>query len=133
MRHAMRPLCLLLLVAGPVPAAAQGLDPEALKLISETAASICGDFASSRARKSDASLEGSAQAKLAGLAGKLVNLGVEGAGKITDSEYVGVLRGSSATSSRTSAPAGCRCGRTCRPRCSPSRPRRRRPRPLRRR
>ena len=45
MRHAMRPLCLLLLAAGPVPATAQGLDPEALKLISGTAASICGDFA----------------------------------------------------------------------------------------
>ena len=132
MRHAMRPLCLLLLVAAPVPAAAQSLDPEALKLISDTAASICGDFAKLEGSESDASLEGAAQAKLAGLAGKLVNLGVEGAGKITDSEYVGVLR-EAATSSRTSAPAGCRCGRTCRPRCSPSRPRRRRPRPLRRR
>ena len=92
MRHAMRPLCLLLLAAAPVPAAAQSLDPEALKLISDTAASICGDFAKLEGSESDASLEGSAQAKLAGLAGKLVNLGVEGAGKITDSEYVGVLR-----------------------------------------
>ena len=51
MRHAMRPLCLLLLVAAPVPAAAQSLDPEALKLISETAASICRATRASKARR----------------------------------------------------------------------------------
>jgi hypothetical protein len=82
---------ILLLVAAPLPAAAQGLDPEALDLIATTAASICGDFAS-QGSASDASLEGQAEAKLKGLAGRLVDLVVEGAGRIADSEYAGVLR-----------------------------------------
>jgi len=71
--------------------ATQGLDREAIALIGETARSICGEFDRTGFSKS-AAVEGKAEAALSGLAGKLLDIGVEGAGKIDSAEYAGVLQ-----------------------------------------
>lgn len=73
------------------PAASQSLDAETLQLFQTTAAGICGDF-SREGSANEAGVEGSAEARLKGLAGKLTDLDIEGAGKLSESGYVGVLR-----------------------------------------
>ena len=73
------------------PAAAQNLDPEAIRLIGEAAAAICGDFAR-EGDWSESQIEGAAEAKLKGLAGKLIDLGIEGGGSLDAGNYAGVLR-----------------------------------------
>lgn len=72
-------------------AAGQGLDREAIGLIQETARMICGEFDRTGFSKS-AAVEGRAEAALSGLAGQLLDLGIEGAGKIDSAEYAGVLQ-----------------------------------------
>jgi hypothetical protein len=72
-------------------AAAQALDERALAQITDTAAKLCGEFAREGFRNSSA-IEGTARAELQGLAGRLVDLGVEGAGKIESSDYANVLQ-----------------------------------------
>jgi hypothetical protein len=73
------------------PARAQQLDEAALAQILETAKALCGEFAREGFRSSSA-VEGTAEAELAGLAGRLVELGVEGAGRIEASNYANVLQ-----------------------------------------
>jgi uncharacterized protein YecT (DUF1311 family) len=70
---------------------AQSLNTTALEQIMDTARALCGEFAREGFRSSSA-IEGTARAELAGLAGRLFDLGVEGAGQLDSSEYANVLQ-----------------------------------------
>lgn len=73
------------------PVHAQALDREALMLIRETVDAICGELDRAGFKRS-AAAEGKAEAALSGLAGQLLDLGVEGAGRIDSTEYANVLQ-----------------------------------------
>lgn len=64
---------------------------EALQAIRETAAGICATVPLN-AKQSNFELSGQAQAKIKGLASKIANLGVSGAGKYTQGASSGLLQ-----------------------------------------
>jgi hypothetical protein len=68
----------------------------ALQLIRDTAADICTTVAREGSSQS-AELSGDVKAKLGGVIGKVVDLGIEGAGKYASSEYKNVLQKDLAT------------------------------------
>lgn len=68
----------------------------ALKLIRETAADICATVPVEGVDQ-NIDLTGAAQAKLAGVVGKVVDLGIDGAAKYQSGTYKGVLRQELAT------------------------------------
>jgi hypothetical protein len=74
-----------------IQASAQHLPQAALDQISESAAAICGDFDRGGFQRS-AEANVAAEAELEGLIGRLLNLGVEGAGQIQSERYANVLQ-----------------------------------------
>ncbi|MGF1552622.1 MAG: hypothetical protein ACFBWO_09000 [Paracoccaceae bacterium] len=74
------------------PSLSQGLSKEVTEEITNVATAICGDFKYAGSRTQE-QVNGSVRAKLDGLAGRLVDLGIEGAGSIDSDSYINVLRG----------------------------------------
>jgi hypothetical protein len=70
--------------------------PEALQEITDTADRICGSVAAA-GQGTDVKITGDVKAQLSGLAKKLADLGISGAGDVTTGSYEGVLRDQLAT------------------------------------
>src|SRR5262245_43214608 len=87
------------------PASAQ-LNREQIQIINDTAASICGTVREAKGRKSDVQLQGDVNANLAGLVGKVVNIGGSGKGSLTREEFEGLSRDATATA--LEGDRGCR-------------------------
>jgi hypothetical protein len=77
-------------------------DAQALKLITETAASICYTIEQQGGR-SEAKISGEAEAKLNGLIGKVADLGIKGAANLQREAHEGVLQDQLATAIQSSA------------------------------
>jgi hypothetical protein len=86
-------ISLVLLTFGITSSSADTLESqrEALKEIRATANDLCSDI-NSNVTVSELELSGSAKAKLEGLIGKVVDLGIEGAGKYKGGGYNGPLQ-----------------------------------------
>jgi hypothetical protein len=84
---------ILFSIAGVQGATAQDLAQQsaALKEIRETAADICYTV-QQEGQYSESELSGKVQAQLNGVISKLVQLNVEGAGKLSNQQYQGVVR-----------------------------------------
>lgn len=81
---------------------------EAVNLISETADRICAENLLQGSRNEGVAIEGKAHGEVVGLAGKLVKLGIEGAGSFGKTETEGVLQKDLANAIRSQA--GCKQG-----------------------
>ena len=81
---------------------------EALKLISNTADQICNENLAQRSNRDEISIQGSARAEIDGLAKKLLDLGIEGAGSYKGVETEGVVQRDLASAIRSQA--GCKQG-----------------------
>src|SRR5689334_551816 len=82
-------LATLIWLTGSVPGMAQDQRSAALKEIRETATEICVTV-EQKGQKSNAQLSGEVQAKVAGIAAKLADIGIKGSGEIGSEEYQGV-------------------------------------------
>jgi len=87
------------------PASAQ-LNREQIQIIRDTAASICDTVKEAKGQKSDLELRGDVNANLAGLIGKVVNIGGSGKGSLTREEFEGLSRDATATA--LEGDRGCR-------------------------
>lgn len=73
-------------LAAPLAAQSAQLD-----LLDEMMEAICGDYQYT-GTKQELSIDGAAEAKIGGIMGKMVDVGVKGAAGFNEQEYVGVLR-----------------------------------------
>ena len=89
----MRTLAAVILVFSGYVADAQPLDDQAkaLKLITDTADRICNVVAAAGSSKS-LEVQGQLKAELNGLASRLADVGISGAGKLNEEQYQNVLR-----------------------------------------
>src|SRR4051794_21144455 len=77
---------------GPAHADTFGNQQRALALITDTADRICS-VVRDRGEASSSEVQGEVRAQLNGLASRLADVGVNGAGSISNGRYEGVLRG----------------------------------------
>lgn len=100
------PLTLLLSAALSAPPRAHGdnlqSQQKALEAIAKFAAQICNDVPI-RGEANSTDVKGDVNAKLSGLASKLAELGVSGAGSIKSEQYQGVLRSDLAAALKSSS------------------------------
>src|SRR5262249_44580186 len=87
------------------PASAQ-LNREQIQIIRDTAASICDTVKEAKGQKRNLELRGDVNANLAGLIGKVVNIGGSGKGSPTREEFEGLPRDATATA--LEGDRGCR-------------------------
>jgi hypothetical protein len=92
-------------LAAPAPANAQTVDDQqkaVIEVIISTAHSLCYDVATASRTKAEG-VKGDVKAQLTGLASKIADIGLTGAGDITDSETEGVLQTDLAAALKDSA------------------------------
>jgi hypothetical protein len=100
-------LCAALACAiGALPASAEQLNPQQIRLIQETAASICVTVKEAKGQKTDYQLEGQVKAQLAGLLGKVLDIGGSSKGSFSREEFEGLSRDATATA--LEGDRGCR-------------------------
>jgi hypothetical protein len=80
--------------AGPV--SAQQLNADQINLIKQTAADLCNTVKEARGQKSESEIKGDIQAKLNGLAGRLVDLSAGGQGSIKSQQFEGLTQDATA-------------------------------------
>ena len=85
---------------------ANDLDPQQIKIIQDTAASICNTVSQAKGTKTTAELQGEVTAKLRGVVGNFVDLGTSGQGSISVDEFEGLTR--DATAEAFKGDQGCR-------------------------
>jgi hypothetical protein len=92
-------------LVAPAPANAQTVDDQqkaVIEVIISTAHSLCYDLATVSRTKAEG-VKGDVKAQLTGLASKIADIGLTGAGDITDSETEGVLQTDLAAALKDSA------------------------------
>lgn len=87
-------------------ALAQEFNPQQIRMIRDTAASICNTIKEAKGQKSDVQLEGDVKAQLGGLVGKLVDIGGAAKGSLSREEFEGLSR--DATAAALGEDRGCR-------------------------
>ncbi|OSJ36891.1 hypothetical protein BSZ19_02030 [Bradyrhizobium japonicum] len=87
-------------------ALAEPLNPEQVKLINDTAASICNTIKEARGQKTDVQVEGDVKAQVGGLIGKIADLGGGAKGKLSKEDFEGLSRDATATA--LEGDRGCR-------------------------
>src|SRR5260370_37884613 len=87
-------------------ASAEQLNPEQIKLINDTAASICNTVKDAKGHKTDVQVEGDVKAQVGGLIGKIADLGAGGKGKLSNEDFDGLSRDATATA--LEGDRGCR-------------------------
>jgi len=92
--------------AGCSAALAENFDQQQLKIIKDTASSICDGIREARGQKSDIQLQGEVKADLGGLVGKVFNVGGSGKGSLSREEFEGLSR--EATAAALEGDRGCR-------------------------
>lgn len=78
-------------------ASADPLNPEQIKLISDTAASICNTIKDAKGQKTNLQIEGDVRVQLSGVLGKIADLGGGAKGSLSKEEFEGLSRDATAT------------------------------------
>lgn len=106
MRLSVAVMAFIVTVISTERSMSEGFDQQQIKIINDTAVSICTTVSEAKGTKTVTQLQGEVRAEVGGVIGKLADVGATGKGSISNEEFEGLTQ--EATAEALKAALGCR-------------------------